>query len=338
LPSGWAIETTEVGPDDADRVATDPTKPAQVYLGEELVITGYVDTYTAEYDAGEHQVNVQGRSKTEDLVDCSLFPDEKEGWSIYAATLREAAERVCKPFGIEVSLPDGNPEIDKTVVFPIHLGMTCAQMLAHLANATQTLMWDDPQGRLVFSKVGTKRAATALIEGENCEVGRSRISAAEAYSDVIVAGQMPNPFFDDAQKTYLNELGRSDRDAKLGRYRPHAVAVDSIGRDPHWPKDYANWTIARQYGRGHIVEVTVTGWRDGAGALWTPNTVVNVICPRLKMQQDLVIAQARWIRSENGTQTVLTCMPPEGLKPPPFRFNWPEIETVGDGRTQERHF
>lgn len=326
MPSGFALETTELDPAEPGVAVAAPGESAEIYLGEELVLTGWVDTYTVDYDSGEHRVQVQGRSLTEDLVDCSALPPNNI-WEIFPQSLSEAAHLVIDPFGIGLSLPDGDVTIDSHIPgFPINPGMTCAQLLTDVAEATQRLMWDDAQGRLVFSKVGTQRAGSALVEGENCEIGRSRLSFAQAHSLVVVIGQKPLPSPDGpSDKIYQNEVGRSETNGKIGRFRPLLVPRDNIGIDPEkWPKQWADWLLAREYGRGFIAEITVTGWRDGSGALWTPNTVVNVACPRLKMEQDLVIAQARWMRGPNGTQTALTCMPAEALAPPPYLFTMPD--------------
>src|SRR5215475_11266181 len=50
-----------------------PGAPCSIYLDGELVITGYVDTYSPRFDANSHGVELRGRSRTADLVDSSAI-------------------------------------------------------------------------------------------------------------------------------------------------------------------------------------------------------------------------------------------------------------------------
>ena len=42
-----------------------------VAIGSDPVLTGYIDNYLPEVEADRHAVRVTGRSKTEDIVDCT---------------------------------------------------------------------------------------------------------------------------------------------------------------------------------------------------------------------------------------------------------------------------
>ena len=51
-----------------------PGDPCQVFIGDDLVLTGYVDATPIRYDGKSVTVGVKGRSKTADLVDCCPMP------------------------------------------------------------------------------------------------------------------------------------------------------------------------------------------------------------------------------------------------------------------------
>jgi prophage tail gpP-like protein len=82
----------------------------------------------------------------------------------------------------------------------------------------------------------------------------------------------------------------------------------------------ALWEANRRLGRSRLARVTVVGWRDGAGKLWTPNSIVSVQLPTAKIRgEDRLISEVTFLRSgEEGTQCVITVMPKEGLSPQPF--------------------
>lgn len=48
--------------------------PCQIAISGEVVLTGYVDDVAVSYTATSHTIRVSGRSKTADLVDCSVDP------------------------------------------------------------------------------------------------------------------------------------------------------------------------------------------------------------------------------------------------------------------------
>lgn len=60
--------------------ATLPTKfnvgdPIQVYIDDDLVLSGYIDAIPISYDANSVTATISGRSKTEDIVDCNPLPE-----------------------------------------------------------------------------------------------------------------------------------------------------------------------------------------------------------------------------------------------------------------------
>ena len=49
--------------------------PIQIYIGDDLVLSGYIDATPISYDANSVTASISGRSKTEDLVDCNPLPE-----------------------------------------------------------------------------------------------------------------------------------------------------------------------------------------------------------------------------------------------------------------------
>src|ERR1700720_793363 len=258
LPSNFRVDLTERYPGQAGQAPVEPFKPCEVYLGRDKILTGYIDLYWPHQDASTHVPSIQGRSMTEDLVDCSLTEPPVAPWvSKNPSSLKIHAEKVCKPFGIQVSLPDGDVQFDSTIPpFVIQPGETCAQLLEEYARAAQRLMWDDAEGNLVFSKVGTKRTATALVEGVNCEVAEARLSADRRYSVIDVVGQAVNPTPGTDGQLHLNHRTVPPvKDPQVPRYRPKLIIMDADGPNHNWPRQRAEWEVARRYGRSRLVEV-----------------------------------------------------------------------------------
>ena len=72
-----------------------PIKPYSecvISIGRDPIMTGYVDAYDPSLDADSHHVRVRGRSRTQDLIDCT--PDIKSGqfagYTLEAIAVRSA--------------------------------------------------------------------------------------------------------------------------------------------------------------------------------------------------------------------------------------------------------
>ena len=70
-------------------------------------------------------------------------------YGVQTFRLNEAAKRLAKPFGIEVSAPDGDLPLDPKQPFIIEPGQTIYQMLEPMARTAEALLWDDENGRLI---------------------------------------------------------------------------------------------------------------------------------------------------------------------------------------------
>src|SRR5579872_4383016 len=68
-PNDFEVQLSDSG-GSAD-VPAQPGDACQVYIGSDLVITGYVDVFNPSINARAHTVRITGRGKCRDLVDCS---------------------------------------------------------------------------------------------------------------------------------------------------------------------------------------------------------------------------------------------------------------------------
>jgi prophage tail gpP-like protein len=336
VPSGLVLEFTDLFPGQAGQAVIEPGAPATAYFNGDLALTGFADLYWPHEDARSHIIRVEIRSKTCDLVDCSLAPPTAlPPWVFQAATIGAAAKQICKPFGIDIVLPDGDaPLTDPTtgapMTFPINPGETCFDLIEYMARTVQMLVFDDAQGRLVLSKVGTTRAGSGLVEGINCEIEEARLSMDQRYSQIMVVGQAP-----EKVTGHLNVFSTAPHgvDPNVTRYRPLLIQMDPPTANNAWANQRADWEVARRYGRSRIVDVSTSpGHRDGQGNLWTANTIVGCNLPAVKIDQDLLIAEVAYLGSEAGTSTLLTVMPKEGFTPAPFHFVPPVPGFVPQGQ------
>jgi prophage tail gpP-like protein len=310
-PSSFMVSLTERYPGDVTGAIVTPGATCTVFLGGDQILNGYIDRLKIEIDGNSHRVSIVGRGRAEDVVDSSADPDALGGWEFRGGMLGATVRKLIAPYNVGLQLPDGDVSLP-SVVFSIQPGVTCYSMIEQLARATGQLVWDASNGDLVIGQGGTGgRAGNALVEGANIEVASAEFGMDMRFSDYLAVLQ-------DAGLMGHVSLKGEAKDSGVTRHRLKMIIVEGTLIN-NYPTIRAQWEAARRLGRSRIAHVTVTGWRDVNGDLWTPNTVCSIQSPTLKISEDRVIAECVWKRSdEGGTQTEMMLIEEKGLKPQPF--------------------
>jgi prophage tail gpP-like protein len=322
VPACFALSGTERYPGESGTVDIQITSPRQIKIGADTIITGYVDTSERAVTAESHEIRLTGRSKLSDLVDSSGFT---KTWQLQNLTLVDVATAICAPFGITVSAPDGD-----TAPIPslsIVLTETGYELLEECARWLNKLVYDSPEGNLVIASLGDETHSSGIQEGVNALQWRVSLDAQEVFSSIGAiyndtatltdgAGDTTISYVQNAQATAANFfLPRADGTA---RYRPLLIVAEQGPAASNVVPRRIQWEMGRRIGRSQIVYVTVDSWRDSAGALWTPNWMVSVNLPSVKITaQTLLITNVTYIKDDQGTRAELTLMPPAAMAPMP---------------------
>ena len=334
MPSDFEIGLTEVFPGETEMLVAHVGEVCEVYIGRDLVLTGYVDRVTPSISPGQHDVTISGRGKCQDLVDCSA---EWEGGQIIASSVLEVAQKLADPFKIQ-AYGELGPAVGKanlSTLIPymaIMIGETPWEVIERLCRIAGLLAWEQPDGRLLLdvspgdvsereirqiAGVNT-RAASGFTEGVNVQRASAQYSGDQRFSEYKAYrwALLPRP---DLLGPADNLIGEA-LDRSVTRHRPRVILAE-MNKDMGVKNalDRAAWESARRYGRGHVVTLTTDSWRDAAGKLYAPNLMVPL---ELK---SLHVKGVRWLVSEvtyrksnaTGTECDLTLMPPEafGVKP-----------------------
>jgi len=287
-----------------------PGSVCTVQLDGDLVITGYVDTYSPSLAATAHDVRVIGRSKTCDVVDCSAVVPSGQ-FSGYS--LAQIAQALCRQVnvGVKIGAAIG-------AAFPdvqVQQGETIFELIERLSRLRALLVSDDEGGNLVLTRVGTQRAADTLAQGRNILSGSANLSIADRFSDYIVkAQQAPS---DDIPGISATEVIGSDKDPGVTRYRPKLIIAEDQA-DTATSAERARWEHMTRAAKGVEVNLRVQGWRQGNGALWRKNTLVRVTSDWLGVDRDLLIAGLTYKLDSGGTVCDMRLSPPEAFTPEPI--------------------
>lgn len=287
--------------------------PCAVYLGGDLVISGYVDMDANGGDARGHMLRLVGRGKTQDLVDCSA---EWPSGQLINGTALDIATKLAQPYGIDVRMGDGADPGPQVPQWALNYTDTGADIIQRIARAAGLLAYEDANGALVLGTVGTTRAASGAVLPGNVQAWSVENSMNGRYSEVVCCllglaalSDIPGSDFFDIEE-----------DPNVPRHRRLDIILEQVGQDPvEFTKKKAMWEVARRAGRSSVVHVTVDSWRDAEGTLWTPNTSVPVDVPGLRVDKLLVLSEVTFRRSsEGGTTADLMLMPPSAFTPEPL--------------------
>jgi prophage tail gpP-like protein len=312
-PTVFNISFTEKYSADSPKVVMVPGDECQVKIGGDLVMTGYIDRLRPMIRARAHGLAIAGRSKSADFVDCAA---EWEGGQIKGNSVLEIAKKLAKPYGIgvegEVDTGPPLPQLNLTI------GETPYSIIERLARSRGLLIFDLPNGNLVLAQAGSEKMASGFTQGENILEGEAEYSMDQRFSEYkgFITGV-----------DVLQDLGDGGNlqvtvtDPGVKRHRLRTIIAENSAMGVEQLKPRCLWEAARRAGRSNMVSVTVDSWRDSGGKLWTPNAMVDIEAPTLKLPKgtNWLIAQVVFRRNEqDGTSATIVAMPKEAFLPEPI--------------------
>ncbi|WP_303905627.1 phage baseplate assembly protein [Thiohalomonas denitrificans] len=277
--------------------------PAEVFLGKEKIVTGYIDRVRPRTRPDSRTVQIAGRSKIADLVDCSDYPRNRR---YVNQTLASLAREVAKPYGITVIEEAETQRISAVVAEKEETGF---EFLEKQARAQAVRLVGNADGNLVITRASNQRIETALVMGENIEEAEAEHSHRNRFSHYYFPGQRPGS--DETMGAdAAHILGRAE-DTVI-RYRPTTIVMEG-STDPAGAKRRAEWQRNVNYGRSRSAAYTVTGWRH-KDDIWRPNRLVYVNDPWSGFDGEwLMIASVEFVRGKSGRRTKLGVMGPEAF-------------------------
>lgn len=297
-------------------------------------LIGYIDDVMPDASVGQSGTVITGRDLTGDLVDCP--PDPRGKHEYRDISLKELAEKLCAPFGINVRCDtDVSPNFDKCTV---EAGETVLSILSKYAKQRGVLITTDRVGTLVITRSGQERAASDIRFPGNVTRLRGSFSARERFSDYFVKGQseknggrrsktaaldataapldaapaQPAPATDDPQDVAEGAgtlvMGHA-RDPEVTRWRPF-IAMARTKSTAFDAQRQAEWEMRTRRGKGDKEDYA---WPDfqAIGGFWKPNTIAGVSDAYSNIDRDMLIAGIRVSYGDRGPRTSLRMTGPE---------------------------
>jgi prophage tail gpP-like protein len=323
-PSDFEVSFTEPLPGPTDLIIQ-PGDEVEVYLGTDLVLSGFVDRYMPRFSATEHSIRVQGRSRCQDLIDCSA---KWPGLQFVKQPLLTIAQQLCAVYGIKVTLAPGSDQGEPIPQLNIMVGEPVLDVLERLCRFRALLLYDQPDGSLLLSSIGTqenlgfptpigtKLASSALAQGVNVLSASAMYAMDGRFSDYDAVRQSLDTCEDVGDG---GNLIAHVADPGVPRFRYRAIVAEAVAGGADVAEQQAIWEMNSRIGRAFQVRLTTDNWRDSSGELWTPNTLVNIDLPALKMKpQTWLISDVTYKRDAQGTTADLVIMPPQAFYQKPI--------------------
>ena len=314
IPSNFELEVTEHDPT-GPSISVEPGEPCTVKIGGDLVMTGYVDRYAASINPAQHTINISGRSKSEDLVDCSAIVGDSSqpGFQVMNGTAFSIAKTLANPYGVTVQSTAGDgPTIPQ---FNVLLGESPWDIIDRITKYSQMIVHDMPDGSVMLAKVGTDSMGSGFLIGPrgNVEGASVLLSMDERFSEY--EGHLTSVLvFGTEAGVNTPTVGEIIRDDGVKRFRKRYVISEQFIMGHEIVKERAVWEMNRRKGRSYQFNVLCDSWRDATGKLWEVNKLAPISAPVLKLRdKSFLIGAVTYRRDENGQHGELALMPPEAF-------------------------
>lgn len=294
--------------------------PCKVFINNESVINGYVDTVNVSYDANSHSISISGRDRTEDIIDSTVIGEKEFNAptsliDIITTTLKGnglSAISVINEAGAIESFPEGTTYSSK-------IGETVFEFIERYARKRQVLLTTNGNGDLVLARSGSTSAITSLqgkISGQfnNIKTGNVSYTSEGLFNKYTIRSQEnfgAAAFGADITLSEgVNKKGVAT-DSNIRTSRQIEIASNSSDNNVDCA-NLAQWNANLRKARSSTVSVVVQGYyQDEAQTrLWKPNELVKVDDDYLDVNATLLVQSVEYnLSNTTGSTTTINLVP-----------------------------
>ena len=328
----FVLSVTDDFPGNERFLRLQPGQKVELFIGNDKVCTGYITSTPIKYDAKTIDVQVQGKSRTVDLVDCcspwaaiasgGTGSGSGDSWpevqginptnsgkpvkasktvntSWHNVSVEKIIADLCAPYGITV-----NCQVDigtKLTNFTVNPGEKVFDSIGRLLRKDNLVISDDAYGNLVILDAGAGGQCTDSLEvGKNVLSGSANFDFTQVYSKYAVLGQHKGDDLNFGPAVSQDE-GIAD-DERINRYR--LLVIKDTGQSSNAiTKNRAEFEKTYRFQSVYKSTHTVQGWRQSDTSLWALNKMVYVEDSILNQSRNLLINSIKFSLSEKVSTT-----------------------------------
>lgn len=314
----FAMSYTDYYPNKVDDSSFRLGQEAFVEINGYRLITGYIEEISCNYNRNEKSLEIRGRGKTGDLVDCSNWgPNSKS--EFYNQTVLNVIKALCKPFSISVLAHSSasSPVSKKAAAgsWKTKEGDTVFDSILRLCRANAILPIDYGDGKVTLTRTSAKKATDSLELGGNILSGTSSNSNLERFSSYEVKGNGSGANDFSAILETVTGPSAISTDALIIRHRPLVIITSDVVNEISRLQEKAKWEALTRAGFSRRFQYSVNGWLQSDGTPWSVNSLVKVEDEISKVQgKPLLITEVVFSLSEtSGMISNITTMSPDAF-------------------------
>ncbi len=294
--SDFTLQLTDKWRAEQEPWRVQPGQALHIHIGKKSILTGYVDKMEVSISKDARDVTITGRSKTGDLVDCSVTGEQ----AFSNINLADLAKKLCSPFGISVVMKSDSGAAFESVV--VQTGETVFSLLDRIARQRKLLMYPSYDGNLVFEQRGTTKTKVEIRQGVNLLSGSGKFDNSNRYSQYSVVGQNI-PWLSSAEKSVTPNGTATD--AGITRFRPYILSAEATV-DDGTSGDRAGYEAEIRAAKAMEVQVQVQGWYQAPNEPWEINQLVFADIGFLGVRREMLIKKVEFNKGNGGTTTTLS--------------------------------
>jgi len=306
LAGAFSLTAAEGGADAQIEVEDE----CRVDIDDDTIIDGHVERREVQITADSIRVGFSGYDKAQALWANSVYLD---GWTFRDANLRAFAKRLAGQFGIPVKVQPGLVLPNTAIKATVSPGESAFDALAIEAAKVGALLVSDGAGNLVITRGGTDRTVDALVEGGNILAGTSSTDGSERFRRYVVLASRPGSSESSAESLRVRAEAVDAgvlRSERIQVIRPSSAMTQAAARA------HADWQSRTRAAQAEALQITVQGWRQSSGDLWTVNRLVAVDAPTLRVSGDRLISEVTYtLDNDGGELAILRLMRPDAFTP-----------------------
>ncbi len=308
-------------------------------VGNDTLITGYIDSKTLRLDANSSAINIQGRDKSGDLVDCSVKPKQWQNLSFEAVAID-----ILKLFNVLLytQLDSDNTGYLKRIASKNKVikklalngggkfnkkstgngSETAHATLNNICKSQGCLLISDRIGNLIVTRGGLNgQSYDGLVVGINVLSLDISDDFTNLFSEITVKGQSSGATQDiNTQNEYSSDdlINRIKPNAtvvsksttgKINRYRPLIINAEEQANQKDCLKR-AQWETGNRQANARKINCKVQGWRQSNGDLWEINTITTLKSDYTDINNQWLISEITFNIGAEGTTCDLTLISP----------------------------
>ena len=297
-----------------------PDTGVEIWIGGELVLTGFVDGVESSVDGDSKSLSFAGRDNTAILVDATQENSPGEWRKL---TVKKIVEAIASPFKVKVSTigQTADGEADVIDLFRVNPGEKAWSAIERVLRLRGYLAYAVGDGTLRISSVGQNYADAELVEGPDGNIQKSKVtwSHMDRYSVYKVLAQADGG--DDAWGTAVLAAEGRAWDDNVRRFRPLTIVGD-VQMSPEASERAAQWEASYRAAKSGTLTVTIGGWKrtlySGEQKLWRVNELLHCEIPSQNFRRQMLIDSVAYKRDDaGGTRSILTLVRKDAYDPKP---------------------